>query len=134
MNNELLLPIILAVIGSNALWAFLQFLIQRNDEHDDRYIELLGAIGKLSEKIDNLKAKEDEDKAIQHRVRILRFNDELKEGRKHSKESFDQVLSDTTYYRKYCDQNKDFENDMTLEAVNNIKRVYRKCMEERDFL
>ena len=134
MNTEILLPIVAAVIGSNALWAFLQFIIQRSDKKNDTNAELLKAIGGLSEKVDNLEAKEDEDKAIQHRVRILRFNDELKEGRKHSKESFDQVLSDTTYYRKYCEHNKDFENDMTVEAVNNIKRVYRKCMVERDFL
>ena len=134
MNTEILLPIVAAVIGSNALWAFLQFIIQRSDKKNDTNTELLKAIGGLSEKVDNLEAKEDEDKAIQHRVRILRFNDELKEGRKHSKESFDQVLSDTTYYRKYREHNKDFENDMTVEAVNNIKRVYRKCMVERDFL
>ena len=108
MNTEILLPIVAAVIGSNALWAFLQFIIQRSDKKNDTNTELLKAIGSLSEKVDNLEAKEDEDKAIQHRVRILRFNDELKEGRKHSKESFDQVLSDSTYYRKYCEHNNSF--------------------------
>lgn len=35
MNKDIIIAIVLAVIGSNALWGFMQFLIQRKDNRED---------------------------------------------------------------------------------------------------
>ena len=35
MNKDIIIAIILAVVGSNALWGFIQFLVQRKDNKDE---------------------------------------------------------------------------------------------------
>ena len=37
MNTEVIIAIIVAIIGSNALWGFVQFLVTRKDEGNKRY-------------------------------------------------------------------------------------------------
>lgn len=96
--------------------------------------ELLMKIEKVESEVSGIRKEMGEDRAISARVRILRFNDEMIGNVHHSKESFDQVLDDTTFYEKYCDEHPDFKNDRTKMAVNNIKRCYQKCLEDHDFL
>lgn len=96
--------------------------------------ELITKIEKVESEVAEIRKEMGEDRAISARVRILRFNDEMIGNVHHSKESFDQVLDDTTFYEKYCDEHPDFKNDRTKMAVNNIKRCYQKCLEDHDFL
>lgn len=96
--------------------------------------EVIEKIKGLDEKIDKIEKNLDEDRAITARVRILRFNDEILQDVRHSKESFDQCLSDIDTYEKYCDANRDFKNNKTGMAIKNIEVVYQKCMKDRDFL
>lgn len=105
----------------------------------DPWSALFGWIGKkltgdLSRKIDALEAKEDRRDAVNKRVRILRFEDELQNGARHSKDSFDQVLSDITDYETYCREHPDFKNNQTGVTVEHIKKVYSERLERRDFL
>ena len=66
-----------------------------------------------------------ENKAVECRVRILRFGDEIRQGTiKHSKESFDQVLDDIANYDKYCAEHKDFANGRTVATTKIIQEVY----------
>ena len=87
----------------------------------------------LDRKIDTVDAKSDERFAISARVRILRFEDELQEERKHSKDSWDQVMSDIDYYEAYCGEHKDFKNNQTVATVEHIQHGYRERLEKRDF-
>lgn len=66
--------------------------------------------------------------------RILHFNDELLHGIKHSKEHFDQTLSDITEYDSYCAKHPDFKNQITIHATKNILQTYDKCTAEASFL
>lgn len=91
-------------------------------------------IDTLDDKIESLENRVDEGQAIQARVRILRFGDELIVGSRHSKDSFDQVLDDITRYEKYCSTHPDFQNNMTVLTSQVIKERYEKCMREGDFL
>lgn len=92
-------------------------------------------IDQLSEKVDRLEAKEDERDAVNRRLRILAFEDELLEGRKHTKERFDQVLQyDTTGYKQYCSAHPEFQNDHVTASVEHIRKVYAERLERRDFL
>ena len=85
-------------------------------------------------KLDEHIKMDDERYAVDCRARILRFNDEVLHGQKHTKEHFDQTLSDITTYNKYCGEHKDFKNQITVHAADNILKVYDACMVEGSFL
>ena len=76
----------------------------------------------------------DMEAAITSRVRILRFNDELLRDEKHTKEAFDQVLSDIDVYEAYCIAHPDFKNNKTKMSVSYIIASYQEHMEKHDFL
>lgn len=96
--------------------------------------EVIAKIQGLEEKVGKIQNNLDEDRAINARVRILRFNDEILQSVRHTKESFDQCLSDIDNYENYCEIHKSFKNNRTVMAVTNIKETYNKCMKEKDFL
>lgn len=87
-----------------------------------------------SDRLEKHIAKDDERYAISCRTRVLRFNDEILHKRNHTKEHFDQALSDITDYNNYCDSHPDFKNQITVHAAANILQTYDKCMEEGAFL
>ena len=93
----------------------------------------------LDAKLDSLKREEESARdlreALNSRRRILRFNDELLQGMRHSKEMFDDVLvEDIKKYDDYCRNNPDFINQKCVFAKDNIENAYQKCMVQHDFL
>lgn len=134
MNSELIITLVITVIGSNALFGFIQYLIQRKDNKNEKYKEILEAIKGLSEHVETMDAEAKETKAIDARIRILKFMDELLEGRRHTKDSYDQCLSDITKYEIYCIENPKFKNNQTVSTVEYIKKDYQKRLEKHDFL
>ena len=148
---EHLTTIIVALIGGGAV-SLVQFLIQRHDAKQDKNDEVMRAINSLDQKMetklqdintkidalskkqDQTDAKMDENNTIDARIRILHFADELLEGRKHSKDSYDQCMSDITIYNKYCDTHPLFKNDQTVSTVRYIRRNYDERLEKHDFL
>ena len=145
MNTEVIIAIIVAIIGSNALWGFVQFLVTRKDEGDEkisdivktskeRYNELIELLGVLKENIEKIESKSEERDAVTARVRILRFMDELLDDKKHSKDSFDQALTDITNYENYCNTHPNFKNNQTEATIDYINKVYRERLEKKDFL
>ncbi len=84
--------------------------------------------------IEELRNEHREDEAIASRIRILRFSDEVYQEKEHSKEYFDQILTDITRYKDYCKSHPNFQNDMTVIAAERIEEVYRKCLKTHGFL
>ena len=125
MDIELVITVIVAVIGSNALWGFIQFLMERKDKKDDCSKKIMDMIEKLDKKIDKIDNEAQEREAITARVRILKFMDELLEGRKHTKDAYDQVMTDITNYNKYCSTNPDFKNNQTEATIEYINKDYQ---------
>lgn len=68
------------------------------------------------------------------RVRILRFSDEIYLGQPHSQEHFKQILGDITHYEKYCDEHPEFENQIAVAAIAQIKESYKDRLRKHDFL
>jgi outer membrane murein-binding lipoprotein Lpp len=134
MEKDVIITVVAAVIGSNALWGFIQFLIQRKDKKDDCSKKIMDMIQTLEEKIDKLDSQMGEDGAITARVRILKFMDELLEGRRHTKDSYDQVMTDITNYNKYCKTHPDFKNNQTASTIEYINKNYQERLEKHDFL
>lgn len=133
MDKQIIVAIILAVIGSNALWGFIQFLVQRKDNKEDCSKKILNMIQKLNEKIDKLDDELSERGAIACRVRILKFMDEILEGWNHSFDSYTQVMQDITNYLHYCVENPSFKNHQTEATIEYIKNDYQEHLEKNDF-
>lgn len=101
-------------------------------------VQVRDRMDELEKKIDNMKIsgeeKEQLKEALAARRRILRFNDELLQKVRHSKEMFDDILKDITDYDNYCREHPDFINKKAVLSEQNVARAYQKCMEENDFL
>lgn len=133
MEKDAIIAIFIAVIGSNALWGFIQFLLQRKDNKEDCSKKILNMIQKLDEKIDKLDDELSERGAIACRVRILKFMDEILEGWNHSFDSYTQVMQDITNYLHYCSENPTFKNHQTEATIEYIKNDYQEHLEKNDF-
>ena len=123
---ELIVTVIIAIIGSNALWGFIQFLLERKDKKNDCSKKILKAIQEL-------KSKLDERTAIGCRIRILKFMDEIIEGWEHSKDSYNQIMQDITNYHQYCEEHPQFLNHQTDATIERIRKDYEHRLETNDF-
>ena len=77
MDMELVIAVVVAVVGSNALWGFIQFLVQRKDNKEDYSKKIIEKIERLNRKIDKLDDELGERSAISCRIRIIKFMDEI---------------------------------------------------------
>ena len=144
MNISILQTIIAGLLGGGLI-GFIEFMIRRKDEKNDKSREVLQAVDKLDRKlderfdvldakIDEVDRKYDERSTISARIRLLRFADEMMEGRKHSKDSWDQCLTDCDIYEDYCDAQPSFKNNQTEATIKYLKRSYEERLEKHDFL
>lgn len=97
-------------------------------------MQLNNQIQAIINKMEGLEKANEEGMAYTWRYRILRFNDEIRQEIRHTKEHFDQILEDIDNYEKFCRENPEFPNNKAMLAVKNIKDVYDKCVDENDFL
>lgn len=125
---------VVSILIGGGLLAFIQFLISRHDSKHDKFKEVFEAIEKLTGKVDDLSAKSDERHAVNMRVRILRFRDEMLAGQSHTHDSFQQVLGDIDEYEKYAEEHPGFRNNQTVATIDHIKRNYAERLERHDFL
>lgn len=88
----------------------------------------------VKKEVDTIRDENREIHAKDCRVRILRFADEIYLGQPHSQEHFKQILGDVTHYEKYCDAHPEFENQIAVAAIEQIKEVYRTRLQRHDFL
>ena len=121
---------LLTLISSGFFTILLQWVLSK--------IDAKSGMRKTLEDIQKELVKEhherEQDSASSWRSRILRFNDELLRGDRHSKSMFDAILMDCTKYENYCTVHKEFQNGVATESINKIRRCYRKCEEDGDFL
>ena len=139
------IPTIVSILLGGGILGFIQFLLKRKYEKEDKHDEVIEAINKLDEKvderfntldkkIDDVDKKGDERAAVSSRVRILRFRDEMLEGKSHTHDSFQQVLTDIDDYEQYCETHPDFKNNQTLRTIEHIKTNYDERLDKNDFL
>lgn len=133
--------IILSIIGfllGGSFLGFIEFLIHRHDEKNDRVGVIMKRLDELEKQIDTrfntLDEDRERDRAIQARVRVLRFGDELRIGMDHSKETFDQNNEDIDTYERYCATHPNFKNNKTIATVEYTKRIYAERLEKNDFI
>ena len=119
MEKGDIVVLIAAVMGSNAVFGFLQFIIQFLVQRND----MRQSFGKG---LEELNAKVDRNQAVLARTHILRFADDLRNGVHHSEEYFRQQMLDCDTYDAYCRDNPDFSNGLTVIASQYIKDEFIK--------
>lgn len=115
------------LVAGGGILAFIQFLINRHDKKHDRFAEIMETMQDIRREVQEIKQDASRSEAVRSRTSILRFQDELYNNIKHSKEYFDQVLDDIDTYEKYCLAHPDFQNGRTKAAAKYVR-------EERDRL
>ena len=96
--------------------------------------EVMDQVKDLSGKVSDLETAGELERVRFARQRILRFNDEILCGQRHSKEHFDEILDDITTYEHYCNAHEEYENDKAVLAIESIREIYKQCMKSHDFL
>ena len=89
--------------------------------------EVISELGEIKNRLSELEkhderqdAERAEDKALDARRRILQFADEIRRKVRHSEEHFNNVFEDIKYYKTYCDDHKNFENDRARISIKII--------------
>ena len=114
-------PILVALVG------IIPTIINNRKKTDQNIKELQDTLDKH--------IKEDEDeRARNQRYRILRFFDEICEGRKHSENHFEDILDDISDYEEYCAKHVDFRNSRAKIAMEEIQSTYKKIKSNGGFL
>jgi predicted PolB exonuclease-like 3'-5' exonuclease len=142
MTSEQLTAILLAAIAAPGFWEVIKTMIdkllQRKRVTIEQISEKLDAQGKKLNSLEeafNKKNTEDlEKEAKAARRRILRTDDEIRIGVKHSKDYFDDVLRDIDSYEEYCDDHPHFKNKCAESAINNVLACYETCKADNSFL
>ena len=143
MTSEQLTAILLAAIAAPGFWEFLKNVFDRITQRKKVTIEEIGSkLDEQGKQIDALeesfkqKDKADAEKeAKAARRRILRADDEIRIGIKHSKDFFEDVLRDIDYYEEYCDVvNPHFKNRCAESAIKNVSETYETCKAHNSFL
>lgn len=119
---------------SGGLVSFIEFLIRRNDAKKDKNSEVLKAIKELADEIASILARMDKENADDARRNILNFDDELRRKVDHSEESYNQVLADIKFYRHYCREHEDYENDKATSAITHVRETYQAVKNENKFI
>lgn len=105
-----------------------------NAEVLEKQLELERKVDNLEKRDNEQDAKQEEEKALAARRRILRCSDEIRRGDKHSEEYFNDVLGDITFYKNYCSQHEHFQNEKAVLAIAVVEKVYQHCIDKDDFL
>ena len=125
---------LLLVLISGGLFSFIQFFITFGFSRKDKTKEIEKRLDIIQEDqqqgFKKLNTKVDYNAAVLARTHILRFNDEILNGMKHSREYWRQQLDDCDTYEEFCRENPDFKNSYTEIADKNIKSTFERLMND----
>lgn len=134
MENHIITTIIVATLGSTALFEFLKYLLTRKDNKGEQFKQIMDEISKLRDEVTKLQDNMSKFEAVSARIRILNASDEIRMKVRHSEEWFNQVNEDITTYNRYCSKNPSFKNNKAVHAIENINYAYKHALQNNDFL
>lgn len=134
---EILIPAGLAAFISG-MFGFITVCINRmwkkKDERESGNTAIINKLNRIEASLNQHIADDALASAKQARTKILRFNDEVKEGKKHTEEHWIEILEDMDIYESYCKENPDYPNNRAEMAITNLKAVYQNCLTKNNFL
>jgi hypothetical protein len=95
--------------------------------------ELLDKVKDVETKLDKHIADDDKEKLEAKRRDILSFANSCMNGRKHTKEQFIFVIKECDEYEAYIEANN-VKNGEITSAMEEIRRLYKKCLQQNSFL
>ena len=121
---------IIEILVYGGLFSLIQFFITFGFSRKDKTKEIEKRLDVIQEDqqegFKKLNRKVDYNAAVLARTHILRFNDEILNGMKHSREYWRQQLDDCDTYQRFCDTHPNFKNSYTEHADRHIKETYDK--------
>lgn len=118
----------IAPIKINPISKFLKWLGRKINS------DVLEKVGELETEVAEMRQENERQVVVSCRYRILRFGDEVMHGIRHSKDHFEQILLDIDEYERYCDEHRDFKNNITQNTTEIILERHKRCLVEHDFL
>lgn len=109
-------------------------LSDRMDQADRRSAKMQDDITAMAEESRAHYEENLEERAKNNRSKILRFDDELRIGIKHSYEYFEDILRTVHEYEDYCDNHPKFKNRQAESAINHIQSAYDEAHENNSFI
>ena len=139
MTLQACVPILVALVGIIPTIVANRKKTQSSiDEMQNKLIEDINqtrtVVKNVQTKMDEHLVEEEEHRAKQARYRILRFYDELCEGRRHSESHFEDILDDVDFYENYAASHPGFKNSRGKEAMEYIRETYHKVKTKGGFL
>lgn len=129
-------------IKGKSLWSYIFRRIGKDLNRDvmDKIEEVDKKVDAVDKKVEEQKEaldkhiEDSEVEKINHlRQKVIRFSDEIYQGRLHSKESYDEALDWIDVYEDYCSTHPDFPNNKAIMAIENITTHYKKHQSEHSF-
>nr|DAH43312.1 MAG TPA: hypothetical protein [Caudoviricetes sp.] len=116
-------------------WSALARSIGRalNKDVLERLATLEGEQKEIKSELVAQKALSDRREANGWRADILRFNMELVEHTRHTREDYIEILDVIDKYETYCETHKEYENNRAVHAIANIERRYDDRLKNNDF-
>ena len=65
---------------------------------------------------------------------MLIFSDEIREGKNHSQEHYNQIIEDLDDYEAFCNSHPDYTNNKANASASLINRSYQDKLENNSFL
>jgi len=90
-------------------------------------------LGELTEKIEKMDKKIDDNEIYRLRWEILDFANSCRNKRKHSKEEFDHIIDANAKYHKILDS-REQKNGQIDADYKYIMELYNRCSKENSFL
>lgn len=122
--KTIVLPLVLAIFGSSGFWAYLQSKNDKSKKILDTIDEIKTSIKTLDKKINDIEASAAETEARNARNRIVRFADDIRVGKKASKDYYDHIMSDIDVYNDYCTEHPKFKNGIAVVSIEKINQHY----------
>lgn len=128
MDNiwSIILTIVVSILSSGAVFTLITYLITRHDQRNDKFKTIEQKIDDVGKDVGQVSEDLKMHEAKQARTHILRFADELHDGKYHSDEYFRQQILDIDVYDTYCKSHPDFVNGLTKMSSEYIKKEYQK--------
>lgn len=80
------------------------------------------------------KEAESVEKQEARKRRMLIFSDEIRNGKNHSQEHYDQIIGDLDDYEEFCNSHPNYINNKANASASLIKRTYEMKLATNDFL
>ena len=95
--------------------------------------EVFDKVGEIETKLDKHIEDDNKEKLEAKRRDILGFANSCMTGRKHTQEQFRFVIKECDEYEKYIEE-KHVKNGEITSAIEEIRRLYTKCLQQNLFL